>query len=505
MSIPSQTFLMTLFHPIVLVLLKPGILSDWQWIEIQHFCNNQFPKVHRLVSKSDFQLKLRLQSFAASQSWLSPAQGSPNYVKPAVISAIHCPSTASTSLSWVLTGGWWGLLLQTDLKWLYPSVLTGVEWEAWGWAQAVTHPRDAEWLRQSSALLQQQQELPQWHVYSSHCQLHRHQILPPTQPCASTQHSAFSGNHISKYLPHTQQDLLPALAMAWKQPNILVATDWSQPWARVGDEQQWQGVIWGMFLQHSTESLLSLAPEHQVLASASGRIPHQKSQHFSPLQRNNMWLENCREKCTRTWATQEPVTAQPCTAMPTSPSPFRAPVGFPWCPEELYKVPVERWTLNLQLSQSWGTKGELLTQNHTFVLLWLPTLTLVDTHCRAHRFDTEFCFIPRKVTFTDNLICSYKASTGSVQFGCSNSCQTYKYTVGTEQIGIENEPSTGNLGIFKNSPTAVNTHWRDSASLRCSVPYYHQEQTKVQLGAANTQKSISSVTRNFSGTWATSY
>lgn len=154
------------------------------------------------------------------------------------------------------------------------------------------------------------------------------------------------------------------------------ATDRSCGWAAIaGCELRESG---RMFPQHSTKSLLSLGPEHQVLASASGRITDQKSQHFSLLQPNNMWLANGREKCTRTWATQQPVTAQPLTAMPMSPSPFRVPAGFPRCPEELHKVAAERWTdtesaTRSVKSQSWGTKGEPLTQTHTFVPLWLPT------------------------------------------------------------------------------------------------------------------------------------
>lgn len=83
----------------------------------------------------------------------------------------HLPSSASfysehlPFLSSAL--GLAGPAAAADLKWLYPSVLRGVRWELWGWALAVTHPRDAEWLRQSSALLQQHQELSQWHIYTS--------------------------------------------------------------------------------------------------------------------------------------------------------------------------------------------------------------------------------------------------------------------------------------------------------------------------------------------------
>lgn len=60
---------------------------------------------------------------------------------------------------------------------------------------------------------------------------------------------------------------------------------------------------------HSTESPAgSSSPEHQVLANGSGRATDQKSQNSSLLWSNSMWLENVREKCARTLATQQTFT-----------------------------------------------------------------------------------------------------------------------------------------------------------------------------------------------------
>lgn len=60
---------------------------------------------------------------------------------------------------------------------------------------------------------------------------------------------------------------------------------------------------------HSIESPAgSSSPEHQVLANGSGKATDQKSQNSSLLWSNSMWLENGREKCARTLATQQTFT-----------------------------------------------------------------------------------------------------------------------------------------------------------------------------------------------------
>lgn len=78
------------------------------------------------------------------------------------------------------------------------------------------------------------------------------------------------------------------------------------------------------------------------------------------------------------------------------------------------------------------------------------------TVCRAHQFDTKFCFILFENHIHREFNLRLQRSTGSMQFGYSDSCQTY--AVGTEQIQIENEPSTGNLGILKTHQLLINIH-----------------------------------------------